>query len=252
MLTLSASQVQAYLGCPLKYRFQYVDQLPRPWRPAALAFGSSVHAAIEWFHRERLEGRTPGVEKAVQIFELDWYAANIDPLVFPERESQEALLEKGREMLRGYLSRIGPDPPKAVEEPFEVELYDPESGEVLDVNFRGIVDLVEADDTLVDVKTAARKPDAISLERHLQLSIYALVHFLKTQQIPKLRLDVLTKTKEAGIHCLNTQRSLPDLTWTSRLVAETARAIEQGHFFPNPSWKCGECEFFQACQDWRG
>jgi hypothetical protein len=102
------------------------------------------------------------------------------------------------------------------------------------------------------VKTAARKPDAMSLERHLQLSIYALVHFLKHRTIPKLRLDVLTKTKETGIHRLKTERSLPDLAWTAQTVRQVATAIEQRAFFPNPSWKCGECEFFKACQDWRG
>ncbi len=37
--TISVSQVNAYLGCPLKYRFQYVDKIPRPWRVAAMAFG---------------------------------------------------------------------------------------------------------------------------------------------------------------------------------------------------------------------
>ena len=56
---LSVSQVNAYLGCPLKYRFQYVEKIPRPWRPAAMAFGTSVHAAVEWFHNERLADRTP-------------------------------------------------------------------------------------------------------------------------------------------------------------------------------------------------
>ena len=55
---ISVSQVNAYLGCPLKYRFQYVDKIPRPWRVAAMAFGSSVHAAVEWFHRERLADRS--------------------------------------------------------------------------------------------------------------------------------------------------------------------------------------------------
>jgi putative RecB family exonuclease len=48
--TLSISQIQSYLLCPLKYRFQYVDRIPKPWRAASLSFGSSVHSAIEWFH----------------------------------------------------------------------------------------------------------------------------------------------------------------------------------------------------------
>ena len=71
---LSVSQVNAYLGCSLKYRFQYVDKIPRPWRVAAMAFGSSVHAAVEWFHKERLVGRSP---------ELEWLEAPLLRLGWP-------------------------------------------------------------------------------------------------------------------------------------------------------------------------
>ena len=96
---LSISQVNAYLGCPLKYRFQYVDKIPRPWRVAAMAFGTSVHTAVEWFHKERLAGRSPEIAYVLQIFDADWYAQNAEPLVFPERDSKDSLAEKGRAML---------------------------------------------------------------------------------------------------------------------------------------------------------
>ena len=42
--TISVSQVTAYLACPLKYRFQYADKIPRPWKDAAMAFGSGAGA----------------------------------------------------------------------------------------------------------------------------------------------------------------------------------------------------------------
>src|SRR5215467_14488140 len=94
--TISVSQVNAYLACPLKYRFQYVDKIPRPWRIAAMAFGSSVHAAVEWFHRERLAGRSPSHAEVLQVFDADWYAQNTELLVFSDRESKDGLAEKGR------------------------------------------------------------------------------------------------------------------------------------------------------------
>ena len=59
MESISASQLSCYLGCSLQYKFRYVDKLPRPWRAASMAFGTSIHAAIEWFHRERMAGRVP-------------------------------------------------------------------------------------------------------------------------------------------------------------------------------------------------
>ena len=101
--SFSLSQIQAYLFCPLKYRFQYLDKLPRPWRPSALAFGSSVHSALEWFHKQRLLGKSPKLAEVVEIFEADWYAQNLEPVVFSEKESQDSLVEKGREMLRLYV-----------------------------------------------------------------------------------------------------------------------------------------------------
>src|ERR1051325_4059832 len=94
---ISISQVNAYLACPLKYRFQYIDKLPKPFQPAALAFGSSVHAAIEWFHRERMERRTPESSAVLQLFDDDWAAQQQETLLFSERESSDALIRKGRE-----------------------------------------------------------------------------------------------------------------------------------------------------------
>src|SRR5260221_927017 len=158
--TISISQVNAYLACPLKYRFQYVEKIPKPFQPAALAFGSSVHAAIEWFHRERMECRTPEASVVLQLFDDDWRAQTQETLLFSERESADSLIRKGREMLQLYLRQSDSMPaPVAVEDPFEVPLEDPESGEPFEITLRGIVDLVQADGTLVELKTAGRSFD---------------------------------------------------------------------------------------------
>ena len=236
--TISVSQVNAYLACPLKYRFQYVDKIPRPWRVAAMAFGTSVHAAVEWFHRERLAGRRADMAEVVKVFEADWYAQNVEPLVFSERESKDSLAEKGRAMLQIYLESVNGTMPVAVEQPFELDLADPETGEVLDVRLRGIIDLVEEDQTLVDLKTAGRTLEQGGLERHLQLSTYALAFLLQHGAIPKLRLDMLLKTAKPRLERHETTRSIEDLGWTARLIGEVSLAIETEHFFPNPSWRC--------------
>jgi len=250
--TFSLSQVQAYLACPLKYRFQYLDKLPKPWRPSALAFGSSIHAAVEFFHRLRFEGQAVDLAEVLRIFEADWYAQNLEQLVFSDRESENALLEKGKAMLTVYLEAQTGGRPVAIEQPFELELADPETGECLDVRLRGVIDLVEKGDVLVDLKTAGRTLGEGDLERHLQLSTYALVFFLQRGMIPRLRLDVLLKTKVPRFERHETTRSVEDLGWTARLIEGVARSIETEHFFPNPSWRCSECEYFAHCQAWRG
>jgi RecB family exonuclease len=248
----SVSQIQTYLGCPLKYRFQYLDHLPKAFRPAALAFGGSIHSAIEWFHRARLEGHVPELGAVLNVFEADWFAQNLDPLQFHPGETKDALEAKARAMLQVYLDSVNGSRPAAVEEPFSLEIADPRTGECLDVPLRGIVDLVEEDGTLVDLKTAARSTPQEDVERHLQLSTYALAVFLRTGEIPKLRLDVLLKTTKPRLERLTTSRTVDELAWVARLIQRTTWAIEEGHFFPNPSWRCSDCEYFAPCQGWRG
>jgi putative RecB family exonuclease len=250
---ISTSQVQAYLACPLKYRFQYVEKIPKSFRPAALAFGSCVHVSVEWFHRERLAGRLPELTDVLEIFEADWLTQTAEPLLYGEREDFDALMHKGREMLRLYVSETATRrAPAAVEDPFEVSLVDPESGQELEVDLRGIVDLIEDDGTLVDLKTAGRTMDADGLERHLQLSTYALAYLLLYGKIPPLRLDMLLKTRQPRLERLPATRTLPELSWTAQLIREVADAIETQHFFPNPSWRCSDCEYLAHCQKWRG
>lgn len=248
----SISQIQAYLGCPLKYRFQYIDQIPRPWRPAALVFGSSVHAAIEWFHKERLAGSTPVVDDVLKIFDADWFAQTLEPVVYAGAETKEDLQAKGRAMIRLYVEEPHVAEPVAVEQGFELELADPETGELLAVHLRGFIDLIEQGDTVVELKTAARALPPGDLDRHLQVSTYALVYLLLHRVVPKLRLDMLLKTKTPRLERFETTRTSADLAWTARLIERTARAIEAGHFYPNPSWRCTECEYFAQCQRWRG
>ena len=250
MEPISISRVQAYLACPLKYKFEHVDRIPKPWRAAALAFGGSVHAAIEWFHRERLEGRTPDPEGAVSVFDADWYAQNLEPLIFGDSETKEVLTEKGRALVRLYVDQAGI--PEAVEAPFEIELHDPVTGEVLDLRLRGRFDLLEEGGVVVDVKTAARCLDDRGILQHLQLSAYALAYLTLRGSVPKLRLDQLLKTKVPRIERKETARTVEDLAWPAHLIRRTAGAIASGHFYPNPSWRCSECEYFAHCQAWRG
>ncbi len=248
----SVSQIQTYLGCALKYRFQYVDQLPRAWRSGAIAFGSSIHAAVEWFHLQRMEEKDASPEAVFQVFEADWYAQNVESLVFSSKESKDSLAAKAKGMLTLYVSSLGDSQPVAVEQPFELDLADPETGELLDVRLRGVIDLIEEGDVLIDLKTAGRTIEAGGLERHLQLSTYALVYLLDTGSIPRLRLDLLLKTVKPRLERLETTRTLEDLACTARLIREVSLAIETEHFFPNPSWRCSECEYFDHCQRWRG
>lgn len=156
-------------------------------------------------------------------------------------------------MLKVYVEEAATAPvPSAVEERFSVGLVDVESWEELGVALHGVIDLVESDGTVVDLKTAGRSFDVVGLERHLQLSIYALAVFVRDGAIPKLRIDALLKTKVPRLERYETVRTPADLAWAAQLISGVPRAIDGKQFFPNPSWRCTECEYYAQCAAWRG
>lgn len=104
----------------------------------------------------------------------------------------------------------------------------------------------------MDLKTAGRMLESGGLERHLQLSAYALVFLIQYGEIPPLRLDVLLKTSKPRLERLYATRTIPELSWAAQLIREVSEAIQTEHFFPNPSWRCGDCEYLGHCQKWRG
>ena len=71
---LSASQLNLYLQCSLKYKLQYIDKLPKPFKSSGLVFGSCVHSAMSWLHKQRLAGKEVALEQMQRIFTADWYA----------------------------------------------------------------------------------------------------------------------------------------------------------------------------------
>ena len=145
----------------------------------------------------------------------------------------------------------------AVEQPLAVPLIDQETGEVLDHDLVGTLDLVERDAeglVVVDLKTAARKYSDLQVETALQLSVYSyavgLSSFVGGDDV-RLRFDVLTKTRVPELHRYWTTRDRAANVRLFRLVSEVLSAIEAGAFHPIVGWQCKDCVFRSKCWAWK-
>src|SRR5437667_11124962 len=105
----------------------------------------------------------------------------------------------------------------AVEQPFAVPLIDQATGDVLDRDLVGTLDLLERDAeglVVVDLKTSARKYTDLQVETALQLSDYSyavgLRPFANGDDV-RLRFHVLTKTKQPQLTRSWTACHLSDL-----------------------------------------
>jgi putative RecB family exonuclease len=257
---VSFTQIDQYLRCPLKYKFTYVDRLAPEFVPAALAFGSGIHGAAAFLLRGVQQGQTPKLEDVQGYFEGYWnLETEQKPIRFGEKDTKESLLDLATRMLDVlYRSREPGTEIIAVEQPFDVPLVDQETGELLDRNLVGSLDLVERDAegrlVVVDLKTSARKYTDLQVEASLQLSVYSYataMNGLGDQEDIRLRFDVLTKTKQPELHRYWTQRDRAANVRLFHLAAEVLHAIEMGVFVPNPGWQCKDCPFQTRCWAWR-
>ena len=70
---LSYSAVRTFQGCPLKYRFRYIDGLPEDCVSSSLVFGSAIHAAVEFYFTEQLAGEVePSLDELLDVYQQSW------------------------------------------------------------------------------------------------------------------------------------------------------------------------------------
>jgi len=248
---LSASQIQSYLDCSLRYKYSYIDRLPKPFRPSGLALGSAIHAAVEWLHRKWSAQEEVTLESVWEIFEADWYAQSVEPILFKYGEIDEDVLNLGRNLLSVYFNEAPRDGVLKIELPFQLPLTNMDTGESLEVPLVGVIDKIEENDVVVDLKTWSRMISDDDLAANLQLTAYAYAYWVMYRRIPRLRLDVLMKTKKPRFEQLETKRTEADCVVFYNLSKEVLNSIKKGVFLPNPSWKCRDCEYRQVCWFWQ-
>jgi putative RecB family exonuclease len=245
----SYSQLNTYLTCPLRYRFQYVELIPPAFTSAALVFGSAVHEAVAVYYQSRLEGDELRPDQMVDVYRETW--AGAEKVKFFNGDGEESQLEKARQMIEVFHRDMNPETRVlGVEEFFEVQL----AKEV--PPFQGYIDLIEEDQdgrvTVADLKTASKKLADSAVHSNLQLTAYSLgaaALGFDPEQLT-LRLDVVTKTKNPELVRYGTTRTECERERFVKLVRRVWAAIENNAFFPMADWHCAQCAWVGTCEKW--
>lgn len=254
---LSASQLSLYLTCSLKYRFQHVDRLPRLTTSANQAFGTAMHAALNWLHKERKQGRTPPLAEVLNVFEADWYAQTetegTQAVRFEDDSDRMLLAHKGKELLTQYY-HLSPANVRDSELRFTLPLVNPATAEVLDVPIRGVIDLIEEDGAIVEFKAPQKAPPMTDLPENIQLTTYSYAYEKLFGKPPKeIRKVSLVRTKNPRIETQVTGREPKDYERLFHIGREVLKGVRSGVFIPSRGcWMCSDCEYDQDCREWAG
>jgi DNA helicase-2/ATP-dependent DNA helicase PcrA len=166
-LKLSASDLDLYLTCPLKYKFARVFGIPR--EPTInQRFGILIHGVLERFHKERDagEGMEGGLPRLMSLFEAGWRRAG-----FGTSDDELQFRDRAREAMQLYWERERDSEaePMWVERQFDFKIGPH--------HLRGRVDRVDrlpdGGFELIDYKTGERKSES-DLQDDLQLALYRL------------------------------------------------------------------------------
>lgn len=244
----SASQLVSYAMCPRKFAFRYVDDAPAEFRSTSLVLGSAVHGGIGWYFEQKLSGQTPTTDAACTMAAADVAADVVLDGIRFGAATPESLEDDAKRLVGLYLEAHADMPVVGVERKLNIDLTDPDTGEVFGRPLKGYLDLVLADGTVVELKTASRGWSEHDLARNLQLGAYSFALRAERGAEAKLSVHVLVKLKrEPRLDVFDVQLSASEIAWWTAAAGDIEAAIAAGHFPPTPSPLCHQCEYQRAC-----
>ena len=247
--TVSASRLNCWLQCRLKFYFRYVLKLTKP-KTIALHYGSVVHLVLQQWNLARWRREPFEIAKLKSVFETGWAEQSQidwDGEELEQKSSAWNVLEK-------YFTDTpikANELPEAVEVPVEADL----SSHGLPVLI-GVVDLVRAGGRIVDFKTAAKSPDHESAlhQNGIQLDCYSVLYREATGQCEAGReLHHLVKTKVPKVIVTETGPMQEyQRTRLFRLLENYVEGLDREDFVPAIGMQCMGCEFRSECNRWAG
>jgi DNA helicase-2/ATP-dependent DNA helicase PcrA len=232
-LALSASDIQTYRSCPLRYKFARVLRIPAE-QTVHQRFGIVVHQVLERFHAEG--GSTQA--QLLELLDACWRRAGLGG-----GDHDHDLREKARAALVRYHSRLHESDAEPVwfERQFDFRIGPH--------HLRGRVDRVDKlagesqEYELIDYKTS-RPKDAEQLADDIQLSLYA-VAAREAWQLPSSRQAYYYVLDDVKVPV---PRSEQDAEAVKEVVLEVGEGILAQAFEPTPSHAaCSICDYRIVC-----
>jgi DNA helicase-2/ATP-dependent DNA helicase PcrA len=242
-LVLSATDIEIYRACPLRYKFARVYSVPKE-QTLQQRFGILVHQVLERYHsqlanQEALAAgdiREPTADSLMSLFEAGWRR-----LGFSESNEERQLHEKAVAALQRYHERFASDTASPVwfERNFSFRI-----GPHL---LRGRVDRVDrlpdGSYELIDYKTGRARTQS-QLKDDIQLSLY---------QIGARESWRLESSRQSYYYVLDDEKvplepSQEDVIRIQETATDVATAILAQEFEPTPSYSaCSICDFQLIC-----
>jgi len=248
LATVSASRLNTFHGCRLKFYFNYVAGLPRS-PSGAQHIGSTVHFTLKLWNLARWRKQSIPDGWLREQFDLFWADDQEGQIRWETGEEDESKV-KAWSLLNTYFSQ-SPIPPNEPAEGVEVSV----EADLGSTKLIGIIDLVRSGGRIVEFKTTGQTPNPEKAEHihELQCSCYAVMYREATgRPETAVELHALVKLKTPKLVVTTLPAMTPKQeTRLLKTVDSYLEGVQRQDWVPSPSpVTCSCCEFFNECRRW--
>ena len=239
-ITLSASSLDTYISCPLKFRMSKIDRIPQAASKPELVFGSIIHKVLQRFHEKE---KPLDQERIIRLLNEEWKTGK-----FEYKVREEKFKSQGEKMLFSYYKSIESSPPNVLRTEYEF------SFQIDNITIVGTIDRIDKHDdnniSIIDYKTSKTPTSAKS---SLQLAVYCL--YLEQSNDPLIS----GIPSSSSLYFLrNDENPLREHTFsgdelrsTKDKIIEVADGIKNKEFDPEKGNHCNWCDYKDlSCPIW--
>jgi len=253
----SFSQLNMLLRCGEQYRRRYVmgERIPPSGN---LVRGKCCHKTCEVNYDRKIKiGEYGSPDEMADLFATEWNMNKYDIAYTPEELEgrsisvvEGAFKDQGVRMVKEYHGTFAPTvEPKKTEERFVVEFEE-------DVpNLVGIIDLIDAKDTIIDNKFVGKTPNATGIDTDSQLSIYDYGFRVTEGRKPSALKKAFCVALKTSTKIVVQEVPPRDDDTIHRMLLRLKAAhdaIRAGNFLPaaEGSWVCSKrfCGYWTTCR----
>lgn len=248
LTTVSASRLNTFHGCRLKFYFNYVRGLTRS-KTGAQHIGSTVHFVLKLWNLARWRKQSIPEGWLREQFDLFWLEDQGGEITWDPGEEDESRA-KAWALLNTYF-QSSPIPAGEVAEGVEVSV----EANLGTTRLIGIIDLVRSGGRIVEFKTTGQTPNPDKAEHmhELQCSCYSVMYRQATgTRETSVELHHLVKLKTPKL----VVATLPPMTRSQetrllKSVDSYLEGVQRQDWVPSPNpMTCACCEFFNECRRW--
>lgn len=233
--SLSYSQIDTFLTCPLKYKYRYLLKVPAE-PDHAVSFGQTIHNTLLEFHRHEQQGRDLTVDELLKIYQKCFIDIGYDS---PEHKKER--FEAGKKALKHYHTfyKTMFAKPRFLEKSLRLS--------IAGVPLLGKIDRIDQTPEgfeIIDYKTGSTK-DQKAVDRDHQLTLYGLAatDALKIN-VAKMSLFFIETGQK-----ITTMRTEKNYQKEREYLSGMVDKIKKSDFpaKPNYPFPCKFCDYNRIC-----